>query len=141
MSTTALVWGIRGGLILLLAMPFLVSTNTLFPFIVGKSLYARSLIKVLVVLWLFLLMRDPQYRLPRSRVLILFAVYALMGLLAAVFGVGFMHSIWSDYERMLGIWDLVHWLLLAVVAASVLRTSGAWRVQLNVMLLAARCSA
>ena len=116
-------------------MPFLVSTETLFPFIVGKSLYARSLIEVLAPLWLLLLLRDPSYRPPSSRVL-LFAIYVLVGLFSAVFGVGFLHSIWSDYGRMLWMWDLVHWLLLAVVAASVLRGAGQWGVQLNVMLLA-----
>ena len=57
-----------------------------------------------------------------------------VALLAGLFGVSFIRSIWSTYERMQGIVDLAHWLAFAVVLVSTLRTAANWRTLLNVNL-------
>lgn len=116
---------IRAGLFLLLLTPFIVTFQTIFPYVVGKALYARGLIAVLTVLWLILLLHNRSF-LPRSWTLVAFWAYLLVSLLAGALGVHPVRSLWSTYERMMGVWDLAHWFLLAVVAASVLRTRGQW---------------
>ena len=129
--TPFLTTGIYAGLALLLWMPLIISSSTLFPFVVGKAFYARTLIEAIVALWLVLLITTPRYRPPRSWVLLAFGIYTAVALLSAVLGVNFTHSFWSDYERMSGVWDLIHWFFLALVAASVLRSARAWRYLLS----------
>ncbi|MFN3973997.1 MAG: O-antigen ligase family protein [Dehalococcoidia bacterium] len=132
--SVALARGIRVGLALLLLMPLVVTFQTIFPYVVGKSLYARGLIEILAALWLVLVLWDRSYLPPRSWVLFAFYAYLLVALMAAALGVNFTRSLWSTHERMMGVWDLVHWFLLVVVAAAVLRTSGQWLVLLNLNL-------
>ena len=118
-------------MVILLWMPLVVTSQTVWPFIVGKALYARVLIEVIAALWVVLVLWNPAYRLPRSWVLLAFAMYVVMALLSAVGGVSFARSLWSDYQSMVGEWDLGHWLLFALVAVSVLRSPRAWRSLLN----------
>lgn len=124
---TALRWGIHAGIGLVLLTPFIVTKGTLFPFVVGKALWSRSVIEIVFALWAVLALSDPAWRPPRSRVLLLFAAVLGVSFLAALCGVAPQRSLWSDYERMQGVVDLAHWFALAVVLASVLRTRDAWR--------------
>ena len=132
----ALAKGIRIGLVVLLWMPLVYTQNeTIFPALVGKSLFARSLIELLAAAWIILIVMDPSYRLRRSWVVLAFGGYAIASLLAAAFGVSFTKSFWSDYQRMMGVWDLFHWFALVVIASSVLRTPAQWRLILNWLLV------
>ena len=120
---------------LVLLTPLIVNAppfpHTFFPFIVGKSLFARTLIEIMVGLWLILAIRFPAYRVPRSWVLLLFAIWVGVGLLASLLGVSPQRSLWSTYERMQGWVDLFHWLAFAVVVSSVFRSWPSWRTLLN----------
>lgn len=108
-------------LVLLLATPLILSARTIFPFIVGKALASRSLIEFLFGLWVVLAVFRPQYRPRRSKVLIAFAVWLAVSLVAGFAGVSVQRSLWSTYERMQGVIDLAHWFALAVVLAWTLR--------------------
>ncbi|MCH8110212.1 MAG: O-antigen ligase family protein, partial [Chloroflexi bacterium] len=116
---------------LILLMPLIVTPATVFPYIVGKSVYVRSMIEVAFGLWLVLAFRYPSYRPPRSRLLLIFAFYVGITLLAGLLGVSPQRSLWSTYERMQGVIDLAHWLALTVVLASVFRSFLSWRYLLN----------
>ncbi len=124
---TWLRFGVLAGIGLLLLTPFAVSLGTIFPFVVGKAVWSRSVIEVAFALWAVLALADPAYRPPRSWVLVALAAGLAVSLLAACFGASFQRSLWSSYERMQGVVDGAHWMALAVVLASVLRTGAAWR--------------
>ncbi len=126
-----LLIAIRGGILLLLLMPLIVTPSTVFPFVVGKALYLRGIIEVVFTLWLILALRYPQYRPSRSVILSAFAIYMAVVLLAGLFGVSFQRSMWSNYERMQGIFDLAHWFALAVVLSAVFRSQFHWRLVFN----------
>ena len=128
---TMLLISMRVGLVLLLWMPLIITPSTLQPFLVGKVVYARVLIEVVAGLWLLLLVRDPAYRPPRSWILLFFAAYVIVAFVSAIQGENFTHSLWSDYRRMHGVWDLLHWFILVVAAASVLKSSRDWLLLLN----------
>ena len=123
----AVRWAILAGIALLLLQPLIVTPWTVYPAMVGKALWSRSLIAVLFGLWAVLALSEPAWRPPRSRVLLLLAVGLGISLLAACFGVSVQRSLWSNYARMQGVIDLAHWFALAVVLVSVLRTPSAWR--------------
>ena len=126
-----LLWGVYCCLALLLLTPMVVTTNTYFPFVVGKALYARTLIEVLLCLWTALMLLRPCYRPPRSTLLLLLAAGLAASALATIGSVGPLRSVWSNFERMQGLVDAAHWFALALVAASVLRERGQVRALLN----------
>ncbi len=121
---------------LLLLAPFVVTPGTVFPFVVGKALWSRSLIEVAFALWAVLALARPAYRPPRSRLLAWLGLGLGVSLVSAAFGVSPQASLWSDYERMLGVIDQAHWFALAVVLASVLRTGRDWRRLLGAVVVA-----
>lgn len=127
----ALLYSVWAGLFLLLLMPLVITTSTIFPYIVGKAIYARVTIEITFGLWLVLAFRAPSCRPPRSWLILIFAVYLGISLLTGIFGVSLQRSLWSTYERMQGVVDLAHWFALTVVLASVLRSLLAWRYLLN----------
>ena len=127
------LFGVLG---LLLLTPFVVTPGTVYPFVVGKALWSRSLIEVAFALWAVLALMHQGYRPPRSWLLALLAVGFCVSSLSAGFGVSPGHSLWSDYERMQGLVDQAHWIALAVVLASVLHTPRGWRALLQANLAA-----
>ena len=131
----ALRGGVLAGAGLLMAAPLVVTTGTIFPFVVGKAVWSRVIIEIVFALWVLLALAKPEYRPPRSWLLVLLALGLGVSLLAAGFGVSFQRSLWSTYERMLGVVDLAHWFALALVLTATLRTAAAWRALLCVNLV------
>lgn len=117
---------------LLLLTPFVVSTETLFPFVVGKALWSRALIEIAFALWALLALRHAAYRPPRAWLLVLAVAGLGVSAISAAFGASPLYSLWTSYERMQGVVDQAHWVALAFVLASVVRGEGAWRVLLGV---------
>ena len=126
-----LVRSVRAGVFLVLLMPLIVTSETLFPFVVGKALYSRAIIEITFALWVVLAFTSPSYRPPRSWLLIAFGVYLGIAVLAGLFGVSLQRSLWSTYERMQGIVDLAHWFALTIVMVSVFRSFLHWHGLLN----------
>ena len=126
-----LLYSIRAGTFLVCLMPLVVTTATLFPFIVGKAVYSRTIIEVVVGLWLVLAHRNPAYRPARTWILVAFGVWLAVGFLAGFAGVSLTVSLWSTYERMQGMVDLAHWFAFTAVVISVFRSSLSWRVLLS----------
>ena len=116
---------------LLLLTPFVVTVDTVFPFVVGKALWSRALIEIAFALWALLALRHPAYRPPRAWLLALAVAGLGVALLSAAFGASPQYSLWTSYERMQGVVDQAHWVALAFVLASAVRGAGAWRVLLG----------
>ena len=125
-------WAVRVGVVLVLFTPLIVTTELVFPFVVGKALYARAVIEILFAFWIALVVRDGEQKPPVSRVLLAFGAWVLASWGAGLLGVSPTRSLWSTYERMQGVFDLAHWLAFAIVAASVFRSLRDWRVLLGV---------
>jgi len=127
----ALLWAIRSGLLLLLLTPLVYSMSTVFPFVVFKAIWARSLIEVIFAAWVILAVRTREYRPARSWLVVIFALFVLATLVSGYFGVSFQRTFWGNYERMQGVFDLAHWGALLFVLASVVRGVAQWRLLLN----------
>ena len=132
----ALAWAVRVGVMLAMLTPFIITSGTLYPYIVGKAIYARVVIELTFALWLLLIFYYPQHRLPRSWVLGAFGLWLLASVAAAFAGVSLTRSLWSTYERMQGVVDLAHWFAFTLVAASAFRTFAHWRLLFTLSILA-----
>ena len=131
---TLLLRTAQTGVLLILLTPFIVSTDTLYPFVVGKSLYWRTLVEIVFVLWVLLALWVPEFRPPRSWLLGLLGAGFACAVLAALFGASLQRSLWSTYERMQGVIDGAHVLAFAVVVASLFRGAGHPGAQLRLLL-------
>ncbi len=130
-----LITAIRIVLALVMIAPLIVMTDplphALFPYVVGKALWSRTLIEIAFGLWIVLVLRDSSYRFPTSWTLAVLGVYVAIALLATVFSVSPTRSMWSTFERMQGWVDLAHWFTFVVVLVSTHRTWAHWRTLLN----------
>lgn len=122
-----LLLAVRTGILLVLFTPLIVSSGLLFPYVVGKAIFARSMIEVIFALWLILLIFYPEHRPSKSWVVIVLGLWLLVSLVASFAGVSLIRSLWSTYERMQGVIDLAHWVALSLVVSSVFRGFSDWR--------------
>ena len=123
-----LLWTIVILISLILITPLIISTSTLFPFVVGKAIFARSIIEIIFALWLILVIYYPQHRPSRSWVIGSLALGLSVSIIASFTGVSPTRSMWSTFERMNGVIDQAHWLALILVTSSVYRSISSWKV-------------
>ena len=134
---------VRIGIFLVLLTPLVVGSQVIFPFVVGKAVYARAVIEITFACWIVLVLFDRQHRPAWSWTLFAFAVWLVVSWIAGALGVSPARSMWSTYERMHGVFDLGHWFAFSLMAASAFRRAADWRLLfgINVALAAATCAA
>ena len=104
---------------------FIVSTSTLFPFIVGKYVWFRSSVDLALIIFLFgLLLHDDTSEMwnrvkavLKQPLVVAVSIFIAIFLLAGFFGVDPMMSFWSNFERGEGGLQLLHfwaWFVLLV---------------------------
>ena len=137
----ALLLAVHAGIALILLTPLVWAPFTYFPFAVGKGVYARSVIALVVVLWALLALARPRWRPLPGVILAALGAGLAVAALSAWLGVGPQRSLWSTYTRMEGIVDGAHWFAFFVVLAAVVRTTAHWARLLNVNLAVGLCVA
>ena len=116
-----LLAGVRICLAVVLAMPLVVLVDAAHGFVVGKALFAYTAIEIALVLWTLLVLANPGFLPPRSKVLALLALGLAWGIVAAALGVSWQRSLWSTYSRMHGLVGAAHWFVFAALVAAVFR--------------------
>ena len=108
--------------------PLVITPMTEYPMVVGKVIYAHSLIGIAFVLWVpLVVILYPEYRPRRSWVLLAMGAFLVVSLLSALLGPDPNGSLWSTYGRMDGVVNLGHWFAYAVMLASMFRTINHWK--------------
>jgi len=108
---------IQAGLALVLLVPILVSGKYLFPYIHLKNLSFRVIVSLLFVLAIWYLLKKGEVVGKKNYALYALGALFLVEIIAAIFGVNFANSFWSNYERMDGVITMFYlvmylWLLL-----------------------------
>jgi O-antigen ligase len=105
----AFIWAV----FLTLFVPLIFTPNLLYPFVSTKAFLLKSLMLLALPLYLYLLIAyknlRPNFKNPLT---ISLTVFVLLALVSAVFGVDFTRSFWGNYERMDGVYYLLHLYLL-----------------------------
>ena len=114
------------GLSLILFMPLVVSPETVFPYVVGKSLWFKGIIYCIAGFYLILLTSNRSYIPDKSFLILIFSLFVLIQALSGLTGSSPVNSFWSNWERMEGVTDYFHWLILLIVSSSVLRKEKSW---------------
>ncbi len=131
----AFIFCIRCVLLIVLFMPLIVSTSTFFPFVVGKAIFYRIFIEIAFLMWVPLIILSPKLRNFKSPIVIVVSMYMLIAAVASFTGVSSNISIWSTYERMQGLFDLLHWFAYFIMVGSIFTNSSQWKIFLSVNLL------
>jgi len=98
---------------LTLLTPLLVSKELLFPFVTSKAFYFRIVVELALPFYLYLLVLNkngrPSFKNPLN---ILVAAFWAVNLVSALLGVNVTRSLWGNFERMGGVFYLLHLTLL-----------------------------
>jgi len=109
----------------------------IFPFIVPKIVYFRSLVLIMLGIYLVLLLTNFQkYRPKFSWVNIAVLGFYLSFVVSTFVGVDWYKSFWDNHERMLGLFTITHYVVYYFIINSVVRTWEDWKWLLRTFLLA-----
>ncbi|MDP3729217.1 MAG: O-antigen ligase family protein [bacterium] len=128
------VWIIKIGLFIVPFIPLYVAKSLFFPYITGKAFIFRIVVEIIFAVWIWLALVYKEYR-PRKTAL-LWAVSALLGviILATIFSVNPVKSIWSNFERMEGLIAHLHIFAYFLVLSHVF-TKKDWFIFLNLFMV------
>ena len=119
---------IRWGTYAVLFTPLVISANFFFPFVAPKTFFFRILVEIIVAAYAFLAISNPRRYLPKINPLnIAVFIFLAFFIITSFTGVNLERSFWSTYERMTGIWTMVHLFALFIVLSSVFKKKEDWR--------------
>lgn len=113
----------------------IVSTSTLFPFIVGKYAWFRSGVDLALIFFLLGLILDANAKrylerlkaVLRSPLAVAISIFTLVFLLACFFGVRPHFSFWSNFERGEGGLQILHLCVFFLLLTTLFDEEAAWR--------------
>jgi len=125
------------GLFIVPFIPLYIANPLFFPFITGKGFAFRIIVEIVFVAWIILFLRDKSVAPRLSWLTGAVTIFAVIVLLADLFGANPLRSIWSNFERMEGWLVIAHLWAYFLVLCSYFTTREWWHRFLNTTLIAA----
>jgi O-antigen ligase/Flp pilus assembly protein TadD len=119
--TTYVRYTIISLLFIALLAPFVIINQLFFPFITGKAFFFRIIVEVAALLYLFLIIKAPQYRPKKGPILYAIVSFIAVITVADIFGANFSRSFWSNFERMEGLVSYLHLAVYFLMASTLFR--------------------
>lgn len=117
-------------------MPLIIRSGYIFPFIVPKILFLRSIIIALLGCYLVLLVTDfKKYRSRFSLLTVSILLFWLSFAISTFAGVDWYRSFWDNHERMLGLFTITHYVILYLIASAIVTTDTQWNTVFRSALL------
>lgn len=105
-----------------------IPSSYIFPFIVPKILFFRSLVEIMFFLYLGLLFINwEQYKPKFNYINVGLSLFLLSFAISTFSGVDIYHSFWDNHERMLGLFTLMHYLVYYFICVAILRDWKDWK--------------
>lgn len=116
--------------------PLIIRGGYIFPFIVPKILFLRSIIVLMLGVYALLLIADFKRFRPRFSILTISVLLFWLSFAISTFtGVDWYRSFWDNHERMLGLFTITHYTILYLIAAATLSTDKHWTLVFRSALL------
>jgi len=122
-------------------IPLVIFAQYVSPFHFGKVIVLRIVVEAMVVLYVLLAWRHPEYRPKGHPVTWAFFALTCAFTLTTVTSVSPLQSFWGTLERMGGLFTFWHYFAFYLIAVSVLRTKEHWRTLLDLMVAVGLVSA
>lgn len=127
MSQKIYLWILKVGSLLAFMSVFLINKNFLFPYITSKQIYFNILIELLAIFWVALIVKYPEWRPKKSYITCGLIGFFVVMLASCFTSVDWNLSYWGDIERMLGFFQVVHFLFFYLIIITVMRTKEDWK--------------
>lgn len=105
---------IEWSLFVVLLTPLLLSKNFLFPFVSAKGFFFYVVMEIILLLASVWLLKN---NLPKTKnkIFYFYVALVLFRIFLDIFGVSFFSSFWGSYERMVGVYTSLHFLLFLLL--------------------------
>lgn len=107
-------------------MPLIIFSQYMSPFHFGKVVVFRSVVEIMLVLYLLLVLQDRSYLPRRDKFFWVFLAFTLAYTLATFTSVNVFQSFWGTLERMGGAYSFWHYFAFYIILTSILRTKEEW---------------
>lgn len=140
---------VRYGLFFIAFFPLIIFRNSFSPFNFGKVVVFRTLVEILLALYIYLAIKYPQFR--PGQILntkykiqnIIFWALTLLTVslaLSTFLGLYWPNNFWGSFERMGGLFSWLHYYAFFIVAVNILRTKEDWLTLLKLSIVASLIS-
>jgi len=123
---------IRWGIYFSLFVPLIVSGQFFFPFVAPKTTIFRIIVELIFLPYIFLAISNKKYRPRLNSLMIGVSVFLVVFAITSFTGVNFQRSFWSTYERMTGLWTMIHLFVFFLIITSVFKKLKDWERFLEV---------
>lgn len=122
-----LLFIIRYGIYLVLFAPLILDKTSFFPFVTPKTIFFRIIVEIILAAFVVLAILNSRYRPNfRNPITLALLLWLAVLVLTAVTGINFERSFWSTYERMTGIFTVIHLLAFFVILTACFKTLDDW---------------
>ena len=122
-----LIWIIKLSISGLLITPLLVSPETIYPFIVGKAIWFRSLVIISTTAFLILVIKYREEKPKIFPIILLLLGFLTINSISSLFGYSFTKSFWGTWIRMEGIITIMYIILMVFVTVNFLKSLDEWK--------------
>ncbi len=122
-------------------IPLFISSQFMSPFHFGKVLLFRSMVEVMVVLYLVVIWQNPAHRPRFTPVHWAFLAFTISFFIATLTSFNTYQSFWGTLERMGGWWTFLHYFVFFVILTSIFRSKEQWFTLINITILSGVLSA
>ena len=112
-------------------MPLIIFSQYISPFHFGKVVVFRSVVEIMLALYLLLIWQDRSFLPRRDKFFWAFLFFTLAYTLTTITSVNVYQSFWGTLERMGGAYSFWHYFVFYLILVSVLRTKEEWLVFLK----------
>ena len=113
-------------LVFLLAASPLIVSETYQPFVIGKALWFRSILWILIPIFLTQILRNKNYLPDKNIGFLIFGVFILFQIFSSAFGYDIINSFWGGMNRMSGVMQTIHFFIFSLILFSIFRTFKEW---------------
>lgn len=119
-------------------VPLLVLPSSfIFPFIVPKVVVFRTIVEIMLFVYLILLYINYEQYKPRFNYIgIGVSLFVVSFAISTFVGVDIYHSFWDNHERMLGLFTLLHYFIYFLICPAVFREWKDWKLASRIFLAA-----
>lgn len=117
---------IMTGAFSVLLVPIFFNGDMFFPFIVFKNIIFRVIIEIIFAAYVILALRDPTFRPKRNALFLMVGMYFFIMSITTIFSLGIEKSIWGNYERMGGLFGMLHVLAYYIILVSLFQKREYW---------------
>lgn len=117
---------VKAGLYATLLMPLIVTGNSRYSYTLGRAVFFRIDLEILLALYVVLILLDPECRPTMTPLTWSIAAYGAALVISTAFSLSSYRSWWGTLERMDGAFSMLHYVAFFLLLTGLFRTQQDW---------------